>query len=144
MGLKEMLNQNEVRFVWAFEVALGSLFLQDTAASHDGYYNAVSGKKYTIGEKVFFPLNARNTMLWAQTASTRCNAIQGHIPRRLQSFKSYRATYTDIGNLGLAPAVSSEEASRFSKSTCWRWTFSRGPRHASENFGSHFYRWSRS
>lgn len=106
MGLKEMLNQNEVRFVWAFEVALGSLFLQDTAASHDGYYNAVSGKKYTIGEKIFFPLNARNTMLWAQTASTRCNAIQGHIPRRLQSFKSYRATYTDIGNLGLAPAAS--------------------------------------
>ena len=106
LGLKEMLNQNEVRFVWAFEVALGSLFLQDRATSNDGYYNAVPGKKYTIGEKIFFPLNARNTMLWAQKASMRCNAIEGHIPRRLQSFKSYRATYTDVGNLGLAKAVS--------------------------------------
>ena len=105
LGLQEMLNQNEVRFVWAFEVALGSLFLQEGDTSSDSYYNAVRGKKYTIGERIFFPLNAKNTMLWAQMASTRCNAIQGHIPRRLQSFKSFRATYTDIGNLGLAPVT---------------------------------------
>lgn len=104
-GLRDMLNRNDVRFVWAFEVAFGSLFLQDSATSNDGYYNAVRGKKYTIGEKIFFPLDARNTMLWAQTASANFNALEGHVSRRLKSFIRFRATYTDIGNLGLAPVT---------------------------------------